>query len=59
MESQPQNPECRIIPENFHPCVLLDPKSHTLPMSHWAPLHMLHQIKAPPFYTDLDLQRQC
>ena len=20
MESQPQNPEIRIIPENFHPC---------------------------------------
>ena len=22
MESQPQNPEFRINPENFHPCVL-------------------------------------
>ena len=22
MESQPQNPEFRIIPENFHPCIL-------------------------------------
>ena len=21
MESQPQNPEFRIIPENFHPCI--------------------------------------
>ena len=23
MESQPQNPEFRINPENFHPCVIL------------------------------------
>ena len=23
MESQPQNPEFRINPENFHPCVVL------------------------------------
>ena len=23
MESQPQNPEFRIIPENFHPCISL------------------------------------
>ena len=22
MDSQPQNPECRINPENFHPCIL-------------------------------------
>ena len=24
MESQPQNPEIRNNPENFHPCILLD-----------------------------------
>ena len=23
MESQPQNPEFRITPENFHPCIFL------------------------------------
>ena len=23
MESQPQNPEFRINPENFHPCIML------------------------------------
>ena len=30
MESQPQNPEFRINPENFHPCSILctDPTSH-------------------------------
>ena len=34
MESQPQNPEFRINPENFHPCYFLmssiTPKSHEI-----------------------------
>ena len=25
MESQPQNPEFRICPENFHPCITYEP----------------------------------
>ena len=29
MESQPQNPEFRINPENFHPCIMLDGVSST------------------------------
>ena len=31
MESQPQNPEFRINPEDFHPCLL-----HTSPGSNWT-----------------------
>ena len=27
MESQPQNPEFRINPENFHPCITKNPDS--------------------------------
>ena len=29
MESQPQNSECRINPENFHPCIFEDIKKKT------------------------------
>ena len=31
MESQPQSPEFRINPENFHPCnaIMYQPKSHS------------------------------
>ena len=30
MESQPQNPEFRINPENFHPCGLRDKKGNLM-----------------------------
>ena len=36
MESQPQNPEFRINPENFHPCLL-----YTSPGSNWTHFIMI------------------
>ena len=36
MESQPQNPESRINPENFHPC------------KYYLPLQLIHSLISPP-----------
>ena len=34
MESQPQNPEFRINPENFHPCVIVSLQGYPERKSH-------------------------
>ena len=41
MESQPQNPELRNNPENFHPCVTMSQNS---PVSNDMAYNMFHKI---------------
>ena len=38
MESQPQNPEFRINPENFHPCKYIAPWYKDAPVCMYIPL---------------------
>ena len=50
MESQPQNPEFRNIPENFHPCVILRECPYTIYISSRTDKALLRLM------TDKDLQ---
>ena len=50
MESQPQNPEFRINPENFHPCTIIQPCTSSLQpdtprYSQWTIPSLLYQTR--------------
>ena len=59
MESQPQNPEFRINPENFHPCMILmvlwyyDSKCLTVPLT--VSLYLYHPLMWTCIYQFIDI----
>ena len=58
MESQPQNPEFRINPENFHPCILIvlwyyDSKFLTVPLT--VSLYLYHPLMWTSIYQFIDI----
>ena len=48
MESQPQNPEFRINPENFHPCKLVTDLKSSLASSNFCSLLILFANSLDP-----------
>ena len=50
MESQPQNPEFRINPENFHPCTKHS-KHSTPALCICAPKYIVSALSFPNFFT--------